>query len=97
MITKTAGKPLEVTFSVVNDWDSFDKLVTFVESHYSAKALTKADGPDARKWILVSNGIKFELVHDDVYGNYFLAPTEESEQLVLEITADLEQRLQNNK
>ncbi|MDR3492555.1 MAG: hypothetical protein P4M12_11060 [Gammaproteobacteria bacterium] len=79
----------------ISDWEGFEKLITFVQKYYSAEVLEEYDGPDARKWILESNGHRFELIHDDGYGNYFLARTQESEDIIRTIGKDLEERLKN--
>jgi len=79
----------------IPDWDGFDKLISYLEKNYQTKILTSADGPGARRWIIEVNKKIIELIHDDGYGNYFLAPTVESEGMVREIGKDLEIRLKN--
>ncbi len=86
---------LEVVIVDIPDWEGFEKLILFVQKYYSAEVLAQYDGPDARKWILESRGHQFELIHDDGYGNYFVAPTQESELIVSEIGRDLEARLKD--
>ena len=79
----------------IPDWDGFDKLIAYLENNYQTKILTSADGPGARRWIVEVNEKIIELIHDDGYGNYFLAPTVESEEMVREIGEDLERRLKD--
>ena len=95
MINKEGNQKLEVTILNFSDWESFGELVQFIENYYEAKILKKYDGPDASKWIFNCRGKIIELVYDDFYGNYFIAPTPESEQIVLEIAKDLDERLKN--
>ena len=84
-----------LVINAIPDWEGSEKLITFVQKYYSAEILAKYDGPDARKWILECQGHNFELIHDDGYGNYFLARTIESENIVREIGNDLEERLKS--
>lgn len=94
--TKEKNKPLEGHILPVADWEGFDKLIMFVQKYYDAKVLAEFDGPDARRWILESNGKQFELIHQDALGNYFLAPTEDSEEIVYQIANDIDQRFQDS-
>ena len=79
----------------IPDWDGFDKLISYLENNYQTKILNSFDGPGARRWIAEVNEKIVELIHDDGFGNYFLAPTVESEEMVREIGEDLEKRLKN--
>lgn len=82
--------------SVINpipDWEGFDKLIKYIQVNYDVEILKSYDGPDARRWIIRLNGEIIELIHDDGFGNYFLAPTVESEGIVKKIGEDLESRL----
>lgn len=90
---KEPGKPLEITIIDIPDWEGFDKLIQFVQKYYFAEIIAKYDGPGARKWILQSQGHMFELIHDDGYGNYFIASGDDSEEIVLKIGEDLSARL----
>ena len=92
-ILREKNKPLEIEIPAMPSWDGFDKLIDFLIKEYNAIVLVKADGPDARRWILESNGSQFELTYDDPMGNTLVAPTVESEELILTIARDLEQRL----
>lgn len=65
----------------------------FLKISYNVKILQSADGPDVRRWIFECEGKVFELIHDDGIGNYFIAPSEESEPLLYKIGKDLEERL----
>ena len=56
---------------------------------------TRIDGPGTRRWILKARGKNFELRHDDGYGNYFLASSPDSEEIVYEIGKDLASRLKS--
>jgi hypothetical protein len=95
LFLKNSHDQLEVKISAVPDWDGFDKLIDFIKQEYHAVSLNAYDGPDARRWILEIDGIQFELIHDDMFGNYLVAPTIESEEIVREIGKDLEERLKN--
>ena len=79
----------------IPDWDGFDKLISYLEINYHTKILNSFDGPGARRWIVEVNGTVIELIHDNGYGNYFLAPTVESEAMVREIGQYLEERLKD--
>ncbi len=92
-ILREKNRPLEIEIPAMPAWNSFDELIDFLVKEYNAVALVKADGPDARRWILESNGSQIELVHDDLMGNKLVAPSVDSEELVLTIGRDLEQRL----
>ncbi|CAN5273591.1 hypothetical protein BH10PSE19_BH10PSE19_09620 [soil metagenome] len=95
LFLKRPNERLEVKICAIPDWEGFDKLIIFLKQQYDAKILAEYDGPDARRWILESHGQQFELIHDDMFGNYLVAPTINSENLVQEIGKDLEQRLEN--
>jgi len=86
---------LEVDICAVPDWDGFDKLIRFLINEYAIDIVREIDGPDARRWILRAQGKVFELRHDDGYGNYFVAPSAESERIVTAIGQDLEKRLKD--
>jgi hypothetical protein len=94
---KEPGKHLEISVLPVPDWEGFEKLAAFAENFHSAKVIEKNDGPGSRKWILEKMGCKFELIHDEGYGNYFLARTELAERIIQEIGKDLENRFKNIK
>jgi hypothetical protein len=90
-------KQLRVLIDAVSSWEGFDKLVRYIELNYQSKILNSYVGPDAKRWIFEVNGQIIELIHSDAFGNYFLAPTVETEDLVREIGLDLEQRLKNTE
>lgn len=92
---RNSNKQLEVKINAIPDWQGFDKLIIFLQQQYNTKILAEYDGPDARRWILASNGQQFELIHDDMFGNYLIAPNEDSETLINEIGRDLENRLKS--
>lgn len=93
IFSKYANKPLEVEICAIASWEGFDQLIAFLQQEYSAIIIEENDGPDARRWILESNHQRFELVHDDMFGNYLIAPTKDSEPLVYEIALDIEKRI----
>lgn len=82
---------LRVVIGPMPDWEGFEELVKFMQVQYGIVILAQYDGPDARRWILEKNGCKFELIHDDGYGNYLFAPTADNESVINEIGKDLEQ------
>lgn len=82
-----------VLVKAIPDWEGFEKLVKFLEINYQANVLESYDGPGARRWIIEVQNKIIELIHDDGYGNYFLAPTVESEEILNTIGKDLENRL----
>lgn len=92
-ILREKNKPLAIEIPAMPSWDGFDKLTNFLIEEYSTVVLVKADGPDARRWVLESNGSQFELIHDDLMGNKLMAPTADTEELILRIGHDLEERL----
>ena len=87
------GLSLKIKVRALPGWNNFDELIEFLKEEYSAVVLEGNDGPDARRWILMSHWKKIELIHNDMSGNYLVAPTEDSEELVTEIAKDLENRL----
>lgn len=93
VVTSREGENLEIKISAVPGWEGFDKLILFLRKHYDAEVIQESDGPDARRWILNCYGQTIEVIHDDMYGNYLLAPTPVSDDIVKEIAADLEDRL----
>lgn len=36
----------------ISDWEGFEKLVAFLQRTYGAVVVSRADGPDARRWVL---------------------------------------------
>jgi len=95
LIIEKENEPLQIDVFAIQDWESFDKLIEFVKKYYNAHVIKEADGPGARRWILESNGKLFQLIHDDMSGNYFVALSKDSEELVYKIGRDLESRLNN--
>lgn len=93
MFDKSRGDNLTVTPLYIGGLEGFEKLFEFVEGNYNAIVLRKIEGPDARKWILHCSGQEIFLIYDDFYGNYFEAPSKESEAIAYEIGRDLEKRL----
>jgi hypothetical protein len=96
IIIKRENQPLQIDIYPVQDWEGFDELINFIVEHYAATILEKADGPDARRWIMMKEGKVFELIHHDMVGNFLIAPTEDSESIILEISAALERNFANN-
>ena len=92
---KDENNRYRAVIDVIPDWDGFDKLIRYLEINYQTKILKSYDGPDARRWVIEVDGVIIELIHSDDYGNYLVAPTEESESLVYKIGKDLENRLKN--
>jgi hypothetical protein len=90
---KKNNNPLKIKVRIIPDWEGFDKLVQFLKDNYYVKVLKSADGPDARRWIFECEGKIFELIHDDDLGNYFLSPTQDSDDLVYRIGKDLEGKI----
>lgn len=86
---------LEVDISAIPDWEGFDKIIFFLKNEYNIKVLSIVDGPGSRRWVLDVEGVTFELIHDDGYGNYMVACSSDSEVLVRKIGKDLETRLKN--
>ncbi len=95
LFNNKSDQPLEVDICAIPDWDGFDKLIEFVKNEYAVEIVSRIDGPGTRRWILKARGKKFELRHDDGYGNYFLASSPDSEEIVYEIGKDLASRLKN--
>ena len=91
-ITRNKNR-LEISISPIEDWDGFDKLIQYMIIQFSVTIIESIDGPGSRRWILELDGHQFELIHDDGYGNYLLAPTKDSEAIILKIADDLEERL----
>jgi len=87
------GEPPMAFVETMPDWDAFDELIEFLVDQYAAEITEQFDGPDARRWILEIAGQEFELWHDDVAGNSFVATKPGAEELIREIAVDLERRL----
>jgi hypothetical protein len=92
---KDQHKNFRVVVEAISDWDGFEKLIKFAQKYYAVDVLAQCDGPGTRRWILKSGNHTFELIHDDGYGNYFVASTSKDESLLHEIGKDLEERLKN--
>jgi hypothetical protein len=90
---KNKNKLLEVEICKIADWDGFDKLVLFLKQYYSAKVIDTFDGLSARKYILETDGVKYQLIYDDFFGNSICSLSPESDILIKKIGGDLEQRL----
>jgi hypothetical protein len=94
LITKRARRPLEISIGEAEDWEGFDMLIQYMENTFHVTVIDAIDGPGARLWTLADDsGVQFELVHDDGYGNYLLAPTPESEEIIMKIGRDIDARL----
>ncbi|WP_259779848.1 DUF3630 family protein [Aestuariispira ectoiniformans] len=95
VFSEEVGQPLEVDIYAVPGWDGFDKLIEFLKNEYSVEVINRIDGPDARCWVLRSDGEEFELRHEDPYGNSIVASTVASEDIVRKIGLDLQERLKH--
>jgi len=83
---------LECDVAAIPDWEGFDKIVRFLEKHYDAEVVSRADGPDARRWVLRAMGQIIEVQHDDPWGNTIVSPTPEADPIVERIASDLGRR-----
>jgi hypothetical protein len=92
---KEPGKAFEVFIYPIQDWDGFEKLIQYMKNEFSIQVHEQYDGPYSRRWKVSKKGVKFELIHEDGYGNYLVAPSLESEAIVKTIAEDLEKRLRN--
>jgi len=95
MLDRNENGQLEALIFPIRDWEGFDKLIEYMGNEFEAVVLEKIEGPYARRYILSVRGKKFELIHEDGYGNYLVAPTKESELIITEIANDLEQRFKD--
>jgi hypothetical protein len=95
VVLSRRGERTSCEISAIPDWDGFEKIVRFLEKYYGANIQSRADGPDARRWILdVSLGV-IELHHDDPYGNTLLSTSPETDDLVERVAMDLTARLRS--
>jgi len=85
--------PLEVFILEISDWSGFDKLIQFLKNEYAIEVIENYDGPGSRRWVLKSEGRKFELWHEDSFGNSLVALDPKSVDIVSRIGEDLNARL----
>ena len=84
------NEPLEIHILQGEDWEGFDEIVGYLVKSLNIIVSESIDGPDARRWILKQDNIIFELIHDDVFGSYLLAPTKESEIVIKNIANNID-------
>lgn len=87
------GDRVSCDVAAIPDWEGFEKIIRFLEKYYSATVRSKADGPDARRWILEVDGGMIEVQHDDPYGNRVLSMSASADSLVERVALDLRDRL----
>lgn len=90
--SKNNEEKLEAYIHPMPNWEDFDKLIQYLMNEFAIKVIEKIDGPGSRRWILECDGILFELIYDDGYGNYLLASSRGSQQIIHKIGNDLEER-----
>jgi hypothetical protein len=92
-IEKEHGDVLEVDIAAIPDWDGYEKLIKFLIKYYKVEVLQRIEGPDAKRCVLKLGNIRFELQHEDPYGNQLVAKGQGAIDLVREIGHDLARRL----
>jgi hypothetical protein len=64
---RNKNKLLEVEICKTAEWDGFDKLVLFLKKYYLAKVIDTFDGLGARKYILETDGLRYQLIYEDFW------------------------------
>tara|TARA_R110002124_G_scaffold267198_1_gene434341 strand:- start:387 stop:710 length:324 start_codon:yes stop_codon:yes gene_type:complete len=95
-IDEQSDSPLRIDICSGEDWDGFDEIIEYLINNLEVEVLKSFDGPDARRWILKLKEITFELIHDDVSGNYLLAPTKESETVIKNIANIIDNKFKDD-
>lgn len=76
-------RSVEIYFEGIGDWDDFDLILGLLQQENSCKILSNKEMIYIRKAKLLRNNINFELIQDDMLGNYiFIENPESSETLV---------------
>lgn len=86
-----------VMIDAIDDWDGFKKIAEYLISYHAAELVQAADGPDARRWIFLINGVQIELIHSDWIGNYLCSPDQNGKEIMNLIGKALEEKLNNIK
>lgn len=74
-------------FKTLEDWEAFEVIANTIIEKLNAQVKEKLDGPDARVWVFRVNDIDFSL-HNNPYGNYLMATTEPSKEILKQIAAN---------
>jgi hypothetical protein len=69
-IVKNKDGSTEVYFVGVEHWDDFDLILGLLQQENDCKILSNQELVYKRKAVLSKNGIEFQLMQDDLLGNY---------------------------
>lgn len=75
---------LMADFKVLENWDSFDEIISLLKSRYRVEIEAQLDGPDSRVWMIKINGVSISL-HNNPYGNFLKGRSGESKELIRQI------------
>ncbi|MBA3661041.1 MAG: hypothetical protein H0W64_04915 [Gammaproteobacteria bacterium] len=94
-ILKNKNQPIEVDIDPIPDWEGFDKLISFLKIYYSAQIVDSYDGLFNRKCTLETDGVRYQLIFDDWFGNSLRSLGVDSDPLIIKIGEDLKERLKD--
>jgi hypothetical protein len=98
---KNENGSAEVYFVGIEHWDDYDLLLGLLQQENSCEIISNQERIYARRAELIRNGIKFQLIQDDMLGNYLytddskIVPT--LEQLANSVINSIKLKLKNSK
>lgn len=73
-----------IDFSTLEDWNSFDKILSLLKEHFDAKIVEQIEGPESRVCFINIHDHIFSL-HNNPYGNYLKPRNSASNKLIQEL------------
>jgi len=73
---KHAGGKIHVYFHGIEAWDDFGMLLTLLQKENDCEILSNEEMIYIRKAELSRNGVNFQLMQDDMLGNYLFTENE---------------------
>ena len=91
-MTRRSGRTV-CDVPAIAGWEGVEKLWKYLEFHFAAVCVSKADGPDARRWTVRVLGATLEIHHEDPWGNMIVSCSPEYDGILASIAEDLRRRL----
>ena len=86
---------VEIYFEELKHWTEFDFLLDLIEKENDCKVISNKEMIYIRKAELVHNGIEFDLMHDDMLGNYILAKNDSDGEILKKLADNVIESIKN--
>lgn len=95
VVVSTSAGRLTCDLPILSGVDGFNKLWEYLQANWSAVLVSRADGPDASRWVFETRGVPLEMQFEDPWGTRLVSPASPSDPVLRDIAADLEARLRH--